>query len=151
MYSTAHRAIQPGSSCAQFCSRSMGGCLPACWILDRTHCSSCTAQNLLCSLLRQQGQQCFPLMVYRLHLSKLRLALNGISTRTVKCGDQDAFGNRTDSMAVVKQQRSERVVHSAKKASCVVLPPACESSIRNGDAFRYDKEDFLSCSTAQTL
>ena len=33
----------------------------------------------------------------------------------------------------------------------MVLPPACESSIRNGDVFRYGKEDLLPCSTTQTL
>ena len=76
----------------------------------------------------------FPLMVFRVHLSKLRLALNGISTRTVKCGDQHLV---TGSIlwAVVKQQRSERVVHFAKKASCVVLPPACESSNQEWGCF----------------
>ena len=33
----------------------------------------------------------------------------------------------------------------------MVLPPACESSIRNRDVFRYGKEDLLPCSTTQTL
>ena len=95
---TRHAITARLFSCAQVCSRGIGdyyGCLPACRILDRTNCSSFTGQNLLCSLL-QWFQQYIPPMVFRLHLSKPRFALNGISTRTVKCGKQDAFGNRVD-------------------------------------------------------
>ena len=50
--------------------------------------------------------------------------------------------------AMVKQQRSERVGHFARKASCEMLPPACESS---GDAFRYGKKGLQPCLTTQTL
>ena len=43
---------------------------------------------------------------------------------------------------MVKQQRSERVVYFAKKASCEVPLPACESSHQEWGCFlRKDKED----------
>ena len=113
--------------------KNMGdyGCLPACWILDRTNCSSCTGQDLLCSLLQQQVQQHFPLMVYRLHLSKLRLALNGISTRTVKFGDQDAFGNRADSMGSGQALNDPNVWFTSPRPPvwCCLLPVGQQSGM----------------------
>ena len=126
--SITHHAITARLfSCAQFCSRGIGdyGCLPACRILDRTNCSSFTGQDLLCSLLQQRFQQYFPLMVFRLHLSKPRFALNGISTRTVKCGEQDAFGNRVDCYGQWGQATTIRLCRSLRQEGLLRGAASC--------------------------